>query len=64
MEAHANWQGTILTVLHWSSGRGVGPGLSVSGSIEEPNSGKTPGGLSRGFMESSWVESPTTSAHP
>lgn len=39
---------------------------SFGGGEEDPKSrfGKTPGGLSRGLMESNCEESPTTSAHP
>lgn len=51
--------------LHCEGGKLSGES-SASGDGGEPKSklGKTPGGLSRGSIESNWLESPTTSAHP
>jgi len=51
---------------HCEGGKSWGESPLASGDRGEPKSklGKTPGGLSRGSIESNWVESPTTSAHP
>lgn len=53
--------------LHCEEGKSSsGESSWASGDGGEPKSklGKTPGGLSRGSIESNWLESPTTSAHP
>ena len=52
--------------VHCEGGKSWGESSLASGDRGEPKSilGKTPGGLSRGSIESNWVESPTTSAHP
>lgn len=42
-----------------SSSFGCGGGDDTKSSV-----GYTPGGLSRDSIDSSWLESPTTSAHP
>lgn len=45
-------------------GNSSGGGLAGGGDDPKSRFGYTPGGLSRGSIDSNWLESPTTSAHP
>lgn len=61
------WLKKLRASLHCKGGICCGGGSSgsvVDGGEPKSILGKTPGGLSRGSMESNWLESPTTSAHP
>ena len=66
-EAHC---GGGKEVVHCGGGNSSGEspvgggGTSAGGDDPKSKFGKTPGGLSRILMESNWLESPTTSAHP
>ncbi len=54
-----------ISSLHCEGGNSSGESSGGSGG-DDPKSifGNTPGGLSRGLIESNWLESPTTSAQP
>lgn len=54
-----------ISSLHCEGGKSSGES-SDGGGGDDPKSrfGYTPGGLSRGSIESNWLESPTTSAQP
>jgi hypothetical protein len=54
--------------FHCDEGKSSGESSSAWGDGDggelKSKLGKTPGGLSRGSIDSNWLESPTTSAHP
>jgi hypothetical protein len=67
------WTGNFLLetgytgdATHSMDEGGIMPGGSSMCEGEELKSkvGNTPGGLSTGCIDNSWLESPTTSAHP